>query len=73
MDRTEATVRNMLAAIEAPLYDIGVLSDRGISHPEIGPDAMPVHGLLKVGGTSRRPFVMRVEGKLEDIGHLFER
>ena len=30
MDRTEATVRNMLAAIEAPLYDVGALSDRGM-------------------------------------------
>ena len=30
MDRTEATVRNMLGAIEAPLYDVGVLSDRGM-------------------------------------------
>ena len=30
MDRTEATVRNMLAAIEAPLYDVGVLSERGM-------------------------------------------
>ena len=30
MDRTEATVRNMLAAIEAPLYDVGVLSARGM-------------------------------------------
>ena len=30
MDRTEATVRNMLAAIEAPLYDVGVLSNRGM-------------------------------------------
>ena len=30
MDRTEITVRNMLAAVEAPLYDIGVLSDRGM-------------------------------------------
>ena len=30
MDRTESTVRNMLAAIEAPLYDVGVLSDRGM-------------------------------------------
>ena len=30
MDRTELTVRNMLAAIEAPLYDAGVLSDRGM-------------------------------------------
>src|SRR5271154_4298787 len=30
MDRTESTVRNMLTAIEAPLYDIGVLSERGM-------------------------------------------
>jgi hypothetical protein len=30
MDRTESTVRKMLTAIEAPLYDIGVLSDRGM-------------------------------------------
>ena len=30
MDRTETTVRNMLGAIEAPLYDVGVLSDRGM-------------------------------------------
>jgi hypothetical protein len=30
MNRTEATVRNMLSAIEAPLYDVGVLSDRGM-------------------------------------------
>src|SRR6202789_2058735 len=30
MDKTESTVRNMLTTIEAPLYDIGVLSDRGM-------------------------------------------
>ena len=30
MDRTEATVRSMLATIEAPLYDVGVLNDRGM-------------------------------------------
>ena len=30
MDRTESTVRKMLTAIEAPLYDIGVLSERGM-------------------------------------------
>ena len=30
MDRTESTVRNMLTAIEAPFYDVGVLSDRGM-------------------------------------------
>ena len=28
MDRAEMTVRNMLAAVEAPIYDIGVLSER---------------------------------------------
>ena len=30
MDRSEIAVRKMLNAIEAPLYDIGVLSDRGM-------------------------------------------
>src|ERR1700712_6076347 len=30
MDRTESTVRNLLTAIEAPFYDVGVLSDRGM-------------------------------------------
>ena len=30
MDRTESVVRKMLKAIEAPLYDVGVLSDRGM-------------------------------------------
>jgi hypothetical protein len=30
MDRAEITVRYMLTAVEAPLYDIGVLSDRGM-------------------------------------------
>ena len=30
MDKTESTVRKMLTAIEAPLYDVGVLSDRGM-------------------------------------------
>jgi hypothetical protein len=30
MDKTESTVRMMLAAIEAPLYDVGVLSERGM-------------------------------------------
>src|SRR5437879_6473657 len=30
MDRTESTVRNLLTAIEAPLYDVGALSDRGM-------------------------------------------
>ena len=30
MDLTEATVRRMLEAIEAPLYDVGVLSARGM-------------------------------------------
>jgi hypothetical protein len=30
MDRTEVAVRNVLTAIEAPLYDAGLLSDRGM-------------------------------------------
>jgi hypothetical protein len=30
MDRTDSTVRNMLTAVEAPLYDVGVLSERGM-------------------------------------------
>jgi hypothetical protein len=30
MDRTEAIVRNMLMAIEAPLFDVGILSERGM-------------------------------------------
>jgi RepB DNA-primase from phage plasmid len=30
MDKTESAVRKMLTAIEAPLYDVGVLSDRGM-------------------------------------------
>ena len=30
MDKTESTVRIMLTVIEAPLYDVGVLSERGM-------------------------------------------
>jgi hypothetical protein len=30
MDKTESTIRMMLTAIEAPLYDVGVLSERGM-------------------------------------------
>ena len=30
MDKTDSTVRVMLTAIEAPLYDLGVLSERGM-------------------------------------------
>ena len=43
MDRTEATVRNMVSAIEAPLYDVGVLSDRGMLP---GLDAIPAATVL---------------------------
>jgi hypothetical protein len=43
MDRTEITVRNMLTAIEAPLYDIGVLSDRGMLR---GLDGIPADAVL---------------------------
>ena len=44
MDRTEATVRNMLSAIEAPLYDVGVLSDQGMLP---GLDGIPAATLLE--------------------------
>ena len=37
------TVRNMLAAVEAPLYDIGVLSDRGMLP---GLDGIPAAAVL---------------------------
>ena len=43
MDRTESTVRNMLAAIEAPLYDVGVLSDRGMLP---GLDGIPADAVI---------------------------
>ena len=43
MDKTESTVRNMLTAVEAPLYDIGVLSDRGMLP---GLDCIPAAAVL---------------------------
>jgi hypothetical protein len=43
MGRTESTVREMLTAIEAPLYDIGVLSDRGMLP---GLDSIPAAAVL---------------------------
>src|ERR1700685_4385637 len=43
MYKTESTVRNMLTAIEAPLYDIGVLSDRGMLP---GLDGIPAAAVL---------------------------
>src|ERR1700674_4227698 len=43
MDKTESSVRNMLTAIEAPLYDIGVLSDRGMLS---GLDGIPAAAVL---------------------------
>src|SRR5579859_1013592 len=43
MDRTESAVRKMLTAIEAPLYDIGVLSDRGMLP---GLDGIPAAAVL---------------------------
>lgn len=43
MDRTEQTVRHMLAAIEAPLYDVGVLSSRGMLP---GLDQIPASAVL---------------------------
>jgi RepB DNA-primase from phage plasmid len=43
MDRTESAVRQMLTAIEAPLYDVGVLSDRGMLP---GLDSIPAAAVL---------------------------
>jgi hypothetical protein len=43
MDRAEITVRNLLTAVEAPLYDIGVLSDRGMFP---GLDAIPAAAVI---------------------------
>ena len=43
MDRTETIVRNMLTAIEASLYDIGVLSHRGMLP---GLDGIPAKAIL---------------------------
>jgi RepB DNA-primase from phage plasmid len=43
MDMTESAVRNMLTAIEAPLYDVGVLSDRGMLP---GLDGIPAAAVL---------------------------
>src|ERR1700730_11837424 len=43
MDKTESTVRNILTAVEAPLYDIGVLSDRGMLP---GLDSIPAVAVL---------------------------
>ncbi len=44
MDKTESVVRNMLGAIEAPLYDVGVLSDRGMLP---GLDGIPASAVLE--------------------------
>jgi hypothetical protein len=43
MDRTEISVRRMLTAIEAPLYDVGVLSNRGMLP---GLDGIPAEAVL---------------------------
>ena len=43
MDRAEITVRNMLTAVEAPHYDIGVLSDQGMLP---GLDAIPAAAVI---------------------------
>jgi hypothetical protein len=43
MDRAEITVRKMLTALKAPLYDIGVLSDRGMLP---GLDSIPAAAVL---------------------------
>src|SRR5271154_2731827 len=43
MANTESTVRHMLTAIEAPLYDVGVLSNRGMLP---GLDGIPAEAVL---------------------------
>src|SRR5260370_21033007 len=43
MDKTESTVRNMLTAVEAPLYDVGILSERGMLP---GLDSIPAAAVL---------------------------
>ena len=43
MDRTEISARHMLTAIEAPLYDVGVLSNRGMLP---GLDGIPSEAVL---------------------------
>jgi hypothetical protein len=43
MDRTEISVRHMLTAIEAPLYDVGVLGNRGMLP---GLDGIPAEAVL---------------------------
>src|SRR5579863_10385558 len=43
MDRTLIAVRNMLAALDAPAYDIGILSDRGMLP---GLSNLPAHLVL---------------------------
>jgi len=44
MERPKMTIRNMLAAVEAPLYDIGVLTDRGMLP---GLDGIPAAAVLE--------------------------
>src|SRR5260370_8309676 len=43
MDKTESTGRIMITAIEAPLFDVGVLSDRGMLP---GLDSIPTAAVL---------------------------
>ena len=49
MDPVEVAVNNMLSAIEAPLYDVGVLGDRRNASParrhpgRTGPRPAPAH------------------------------
>ena len=76
MDRTELTVRNMLTAVEAPLYDIGVLSDRGMLPGLEGIPAAAVLdrlSLLKYRNARGSHIYMRPSGEhrftvLDDLG-----
>src|ERR1700733_9574142 len=66
MDKTESTVRNMLMAIEAPLYDVGVMSDRGMLPGLDGIPAAAVLGrlaLLKYRNAHRSHIYIRPSGE----------
>jgi hypothetical protein len=66
MDKTESAVRNMLTAIEAPLYDVGVLGDRGMLPGLDGITAAAVLGrlaLLKYSNAQGSHIYIRPSGE----------
>jgi hypothetical protein len=69
MDKTESTVRNILTAVEAPLYDISVLSDPGMLPSLDGIPAAAVLdrlSLLKYRNV-RGSHTRRLVGRVTDI------